>query len=312
MVSHSNGMAALSVTSTSESLHDKYDAFEGSRLRRTPAMRVTRITLIGHTELLMTAKTSVTSLIVWCLFSSPTILWAQATPPQDPPSQAASSSAGQQVEVENDIYKGLREVADSFKAEYVRAIEAKLALVRRWLATRKCQSARINPAIAEVVAALEQWRSREVDYWQKWNEEEAIKAQRTAKQIEDYKVRQAEAKSLKEDYDDDLATMQKKFDDLEKGPKNPETRKKADSLNTSMQEKRTAIDAVAKTKQPAPVVSTNFYASNLDLGAIPPYFIHQLGRSRWTIDVQAFQTITTDCHLKQPSAHQDCALIVLT
>src|ERR1019366_8926272 len=51
---------------------------------------------------------------------------------------------------------------------------------------------------------------------------------------------------------------------------------------------------------------------NVDLGAIPPYFIHQLGRSRWTIDVQAFQTITTDCHLKQPSAHQDCALIVLT
>ena len=67
-----------------------------------------------------------------------------------------------------------------------------------------------------------------------------------------------------------------------------------------------------KTKQPAPIVSTNFYASNVDLGAIPPYFIHQLGRSRWTIDTQAFQTITTDCHLKQPSAHQDCALIVLT
>ena len=67
-----------------------------------------------------------------------------------------------------------------------------------------------------------------------------------------------------------------------------------------------------KTKQPAPIVSTNFYASNVDLGAIPPYFIHQLGRSRWTIDAQVFQTITTDCHLKRPSAHQDRALIVLT
>jgi hypothetical protein len=209
-------------------------------------MRVTGITLIRHTGLLMTAKTSVASLIVWCLFSSPATLWAQAAAPQDPPSQAASPSAGQQVEVENDIYKGLREVADSFKAEYVRARETKLALVRRWLATRKCQAARINPVIAEVVSALEQWRSREVDYWQKWNEEEAIKAQRTARQIEDYKVRQAEAKSLKEDYDDELATMQKKFDDLEKGPKNPETRKKADILTTSMQEKRAAIDAVVK------------------------------------------------------------------
>jgi hypothetical protein len=67
-----------------------------------------------------------------------------------------------------------------------------------------------------------------------------------------------------------------------------------------------------KTKQPAPLVGTNFYASNVDLGAIPPYFIQQLGRSRWTIDAQVFQTITTDCHLKQPSAHQDCALVVLT
>ena len=68
----------------------------------------------------------------------------------------------------------------------------------------------------------------------------------------------------------------------------------------------------SKTKIPAPIVSTNFYASNVDLGAIPPYFIHQLGRSRWTIDVQAFQTITTDCHLKRPSAHQENALVVLT
>ena len=75
-----------------------------------------------------------------------------------------------------------------------------------------------------------------------------------------------------------------------------------------------------KTKKDDPIVSTDFYASNGDLGAIPPYFIHQLGRSRWTIDVQAFQTITTgarvesafDCHLQQPSAHQYNALVVLT
>ncbi len=67
-----------------------------------------------------------------------------------------------------------------------------------------------------------------------------------------------------------------------------------------------------KEKKPAPIVSTNFYATNVDLGAIPPRFIHQLGRSRWVIDAQAFQTITTDCHLKQPSVHQNCALVVLT
>jgi hypothetical protein len=60
--------------------------------------------------------------------------------------------------------------------------------------------------------------------------------------------------------------------------------------------------------------STNFYASNLQLGTVPPLFIHQLGRSRWIIDSQVFQTITTDGHLKRPSVHQDRgqALLVLT
>jgi len=60
--------------------------------------------------------------------------------------------------------------------------------------------------------------------------------------------------------------------------------------------------------------STNFYASNLELGSVPPVFIHQLGRSRWIIDTTVFQTMTTDAHLKRPSVHQDRAnaLIVLT
>ena len=60
--------------------------------------------------------------------------------------------------------------------------------------------------------------------------------------------------------------------------------------------------------------STNFYAGNLELGSIPPVFIHQLGRSRWIIDTSVFQTMTTEAHLKCPSVHQDraTALIVLT
>jgi hypothetical protein len=60
--------------------------------------------------------------------------------------------------------------------------------------------------------------------------------------------------------------------------------------------------------------STDFFASNVELGSIPSFFIYQLGKSRWTIDVEVFQTITTDSHLKYPSVHQnsDQALVVLT
>jgi hypothetical protein len=61
-------------------------------------------------------------------------------------------------------------------------------------------------------------------------------------------------------------------------------------------------------------ITTNLYASNLELGTIPPGFVHQLGRSRWVIDPEVFQTITTDGHLKKPSVHQGRghALLVLT
>jgi len=60
--------------------------------------------------------------------------------------------------------------------------------------------------------------------------------------------------------------------------------------------------------------TTNFYASNLELGSVPAVFIHQLGRSRWIIDTTVFQAMTTQAHLKRPSVHQDRAkaLIVLT
>src|SRR5437899_9097664 len=57
---------------------------------------------------------------------------------------------------------------------------------------------------------------------------------------------------------------------------------------------------------------TNFYATNFELGSISPWFIHQFSRSRWRIDTEVFQTITTDCHLKHPAVHQTTALVVLT
>jgi Transposase DDE domain len=62
----------------------------------------------------------------------------------------------------------------------------------------------------------------------------------------------------------------------------------------------------------APQESTNFYATNFELGSLSPLFIHQFSRSRWRIDTEVFQTITTDCHLKHPAVHQTTALVVLT
>jgi len=71
-------------------------------------------------------------------------------------------------------------------------------------------------------------------------------------------------------------------------------------------------DHRTKTKATVKRESTNFYATNFQLGSIPPLFIHQLSRSRWRIDTEVFQTITTDCHLKHPAVHQSTALVVLT
>ena len=67
-----------------------------------------------------------------------------------------------------------------------------------------------------------------------------------------------------------------------------------------------------KSKQDVTEESTNYYATNIDLGLVSPMFIYRIGRSRWRIDVQVFQTITTDCHLKHPAVHQTTALVMLT
>jgi hypothetical protein len=67
-----------------------------------------------------------------------------------------------------------------------------------------------------------------------------------------------------------------------------------------------------KSKREVTQQSTNFYATNFELGSISPLFIHQCSRSRWRIDTEVFQTITTDCHLKHPAVHQTTALVVLT
>ena len=58
--------------------------------------------------------------------------------------------------------------------------------------------------------------------------------------------------------------------------------------------------------------STNYYPSNLELGSVPPTFIHPLGRSRWRVDTEAFPNPPTQAPLKQLSVHQTCALVVLT
>jgi hypothetical protein len=67
-----------------------------------------------------------------------------------------------------------------------------------------------------------------------------------------------------------------------------------------------------KTKTEVTEESTNFYATNFELGSISPLFVYQLGRSRWRIDAEVFQTLTTDCHLKHPAVHRSTALVVLT
>jgi hypothetical protein len=67
-----------------------------------------------------------------------------------------------------------------------------------------------------------------------------------------------------------------------------------------------------KSKTAVTQQSTNFYATNFELGSISPLFIHQFSRSRWRIDTEVFQTITTDCNLKHPAVHQTTALVVLT
>ena len=76
---------------------------------------------------------------------------------------------------------------------------------------------------------------------------------------------------------------------------------------------KTKSNNKTKTKNKIKVVYTeDLTHPNFELGSISPLFLHQLSRSRWRIDTEVFQTLTTDCHLKHPAVHQTTALVVLT
>lgn len=90
-----------------------------------------------------------------------------------------------------------------------------------------------------------------------------------------------------------------------------ETKRRQARRRVTIVEKQGRRQAVQQTVAEE---STDFYASNIELDAIPSRFIHQIGRARWRIETPVFQTLTTDCHLKQASVHQSHprALVVLT
>lgn len=60
--------------------------------------------------------------------------------------------------------------------------------------------------------------------------------------------------------------------------------------------------------------TTSYYASNIELGLVPAVFLYRLGASRWVIDAELFQQLTTQAHIKRASIHQQRyrALVVLT
>jgi hypothetical protein len=60
-------------------------------------------------------------------------------------------------------------------------------------------------------------------------------------------------------------------------------------------------------KEPVWAESLNVYASNLGLLMASPELIEALGRRRWRIDTEVFQTLTTQCALKRPSVHHNHA-----
>jgi hypothetical protein len=72
-----------------------------------------------------------------------------------------------------------------------------------------------------------------------------------------------------------------------------------------------------KGKTPVAQPSTNYHATNFELGSISTLFIPQFSRSRWRIDTEVFHTLvfhtlTIDCHLKHPAVHQTTDLVLLT
>lgn|GEM_PF-4229530 len=65
-----------------------------------------------------------------------------------------------------------------------------------------------------------------------------------------------------------------------------------------------------RQRQTVEEIITHCWASQRELGSIPPLFLYQWACSRRQIDAQVFQPLTVDCHFGHAAAHQDPALVV--
>ena len=65
-----------------------------------------------------------------------------------------------------------------------------------------------------------------------------------------------------------------------------------------------------RQRQTVEEIIPHCWASQRELGSIPPLFLYQWACSRRQIDAQVFQPLTVDCHFGHAAAHQDPALVV--
>jgi chromosome segregation ATPase len=160
---------------------------------------------------------------------------------QAPGARVETPTAGQNSDLEGDLFTQLRENASLLRSTYEDLDVRNVKEVDRLLLTKKCQSNRIGPLLDRAVSAMEQWLDAERHYYRAWNEKESRRVEEQQKTLASMEEQQKRVADLIEEEKKNEERSERDKAGLEKSKRTEEINAEIDRLIKDIQDSEATL-----------------------------------------------------------------------
>jgi chromosome segregation ATPase len=160
---------------------------------------------------------------------------------QAPGSRVEGAAAGQNADLEGDLFPQLRENASLLKATFEEIDVKTIKEIDRLMLTKKCQINRIGPLLDRTVTAMEQWLDAERHYYRAWNEKETSRVEDQQKTLASMEEQQKRVTDLIEEEKKNEERSERDKAALEKSKRTDEINAEIDRLIKDIQDSEATL-----------------------------------------------------------------------
>jgi chromosome segregation ATPase len=160
---------------------------------------------------------------------------------QIPGAKVETPTAGQNSDLEGDLYPQLRENADLLKSKFEESHNSNMRTIERLTLTKKCTIARVIRLLDDTKRAMQQWFDAENNYWQAWNEKETKRAEGQMKVLATWEEDQADLVKLMEDENKTQQQLERNKNALDNSRRTEDSRAEIDRLIKDIRESQARL-----------------------------------------------------------------------